>query len=65
MRHFSVSTQKAEMQRRTKKGNVQSAPEDEEDNLVKTMDAKFNHTNRNQNNSSNSLAVGKRLSFIL
>ena len=44
----------AEMQRRTKKGNVQSAPEDEEDNLVETMDAKFNHTNRTQNNSSSS-----------
>ena len=44
----------AEMQRRTKKGNVQSAPENEEDNLVETMDAKFNHTNRTQNNSSSS-----------
>ena len=54
MRHLSVSTQMAEMQRRTKKGNVQSAPEDEEDNLVETMDAKFNHTNRTQNNSSSS-----------
>ena len=40
---------------RTKKGNVQSAPEDEEDNLVETMDAKFNHTNRTQNSSSSRL----------
>ena len=37
-----------------KKGNVQSAAEDEEDNLVETMDAKFKHTNRTQNNSSSS-----------
>ena len=44
----------AVMRPRTKKGNVQSAPEDEEDNLVETMDAKFNHTNRTQNNSSSS-----------
>ena len=44
----------AEMRARTKKGNVQSAPEDEEDNLVETMDAKFNYTNRTQNNTSSS-----------
>ena len=65
MRHLSVLTQMAEMRARTKKGNVQSAPEDEEDNLVETMDAKFNHTGlpSHFNCSSDGILIGGILGF--
>ena len=56
----------AEMRARTKKGNVLSAPEDEEDNLVEIMDAKFKYLTTQTGPKTTALARGrKRLSFIL